>query len=156
MTRNTLTVKGASNSQLLAPSVLGMTSENISIAKVMPPAIRASKLLDESPIKLLSASLNIIAACEPTPIAPTVWAMVFNVRIAASGWSMSALKRARSLAIGLFLFCCMPTKAGVILRSTASNIEQRKEKIILTRKKVTKSPINMIYACFSQQLFLHE
>lgn len=34
---------------------------------------------------------QIDAASAPTPIAPTVWAMVFRVRIAASGLSMLAL-----------------------------------------------------------------
>ena len=39
-----------------------------------------------------AVSAQIIAACSPTPMAPTVWAMVLRVRMAARGRSMFSLK----------------------------------------------------------------
>ena len=44
---------------------------------------------------------QISVACAPTPIAPTVWAIVFRVRIAASGRSTFSRKRCRRLPVGL-------------------------------------------------------
>jgi len=45
------------------------------------------------------------------------------------------------LAINVSSCSWIPTYAGVMLNKTASKIEQRKEKKILTKKKVTKRPI---------------
>ena len=128
-------------SQLLAPIVLGITSDKIRIASVMKPAINASQLISVKPNTVRELDPKIVDACDPTPIAPTVCAIVFKVRIAARGLSISSLKLTRSLAINVSSCSWIPTYAGVMLNRTASKIEQRKEKKILTKKKVTRSPI---------------
>ena len=101
ITLSVRTVMGVSFSQLLAPIVFGITSERIKIANVMPAAIRASQLIRESPKITSEADPKSTDAWEPTPIAPTVCAIVFKVRIAASGRSISSLNRTRSFAIGV-------------------------------------------------------
>ena len=46
-------------------------------------------------------SAQMAAACAPAPVAPTVWAMVLSVRMAASGRSTSALRAlSRSAVLG--------------------------------------------------------
>ena len=82
-------------SQLLAPIVLGITSDKIRIASVMKPAINASQLISVKPNTVRELDPKIVDACDPTPIAPTVCAIVFKVRIAARGLSISSLKLTR-------------------------------------------------------------
>ena len=65
--------------------VLGMISETNRISSVISAEAIPSQ-----------ASPNTTVTWAPTPVAPTVWAMVLSVRIAASGWSML---RFRSLSL---------------------------------------------------------
>ncbi|ELP31382.1 hypothetical protein RBSWK_04700 [Rhodopirellula baltica SWK14] len=59
-------------------------------------------------------------ASAPTPAAPIVWAIVFKLKIAASGRSMLAFNRLkRFAAIGL-VFSSVATNEGVIDSNTAS------------------------------------
>src|SRR5690606_16683526 len=63
-------------------------SDKIKIAAVITPGTTRPVISG-----LLVAQI-LVASC-PTPIAPTVWAIVFNVRIAASGRSILSLKSFR-------------------------------------------------------------
>ena len=74
--------------QYSAPIVFGTISEKTSIAIVIV-AGTATRVIQGF------ACAQITAACSPTPIAPTVCAMVLSVRIAARGRSMLALKSSR-------------------------------------------------------------
>lgn len=79
------TVKGAKACQYTAPRVFGTISESTRIARVMAAGTI-------TPVISGFESAQIAEACWPTPMAPTVWAMVLSVRIAARGRSTSALK----------------------------------------------------------------
>ena len=63
----------------------------------------------------------------PTPAAPTVWAIVFRLRIAASGRSMCVFSRCSRRPVAGRSCCNRATCEGVTLSSTASRIEQRNE-----------------------------
>ncbi len=65
--------------------VFGMISDRIRMASVIATGMMA--LVTQG---LVSAQMA--AAWPPTPMAPTVWAMVLSVRIAARGRSMLLLK----------------------------------------------------------------
>ena len=75
----------ASCLQNVAPMVLGMISDSTSTAKVSAAAKMPTA---RPPPKTRSASA-------PLTVAPTVWAMVFRVRIAAIGSSICRFIRAR-------------------------------------------------------------
>ncbi len=70
---------------------------------------------------------NTFSACTPAPAAPSVCANVLSVRMAASGRSMSALSARRRAPAVLPSASSAATKLGVMLSSTASMIEHRKE-----------------------------
>ncbi len=113
---------GASLRQYTAPRVLGMISEKNRISSVS--TAEAIARISEPQIP---------CAWAPTPAAPTVWAIVFRLRIAASGRSTSAFMAAsRALTAGRSSRS-RAMNAGVTLSSTASSTEQRKEKPRATR-----------------------
>ena len=87
----------------------------------------------------ISEAPQIAVAWAPTPIAPTVWAMVFSVRMADSGRSMSALKRC-SDSPGSPPSCTLAwVNDGVMLNSTASQIEHRNENMMDMKKNAMSS-----------------
>ena len=87
-----------------------------------------------------SCPANIGAARAPTPIAPAVCAIVFKVRIAERGLSMSFLNPSKDLPSADPLFNSVLTKVGVILNNTASQMEHKNENTIDTSAN-NKSPI---------------
>ena len=102
--------------QYIAPSVLGMISETKRIRSVRTAEVTAS-----------TSDPQRRCASAPTPAAPTVWAMVLRLRIAARGRSMCNLS-ARTRAPTLGRSCSSLARwDGVMLRSAASRIEQRNE-----------------------------
>ena len=101
-----------------------MISERMSTASVMSAPARCSQ--NPPPV--------IAATCAPTPIAPTVCAMVFNVRIEVSGafrsdFSLSSITPVRGRS-----FFFLATKGCVMLRSTASQTEQKNDTPMATAK----------------------
>ena len=79
-TRMVRTVKPNSCFQCVEPMVFGIISEKMRINRVVTP--------DTTPNH---ASPNTTLVCKPTPAAPMVLAIVFNERMAASGFSGSVL-----------------------------------------------------------------
>ena len=127
--RSECTVKVTKRCQCNAPMVLGTISENTNIAMVMVAgtAIRVIHGL---------ASAQIRAACAPTPMAPTVWAIVLSVRMAARGRSMLALNSSSVWPTRVPFWESTRAWLGEMLRSTASHREQRKENTSASKKKV--------------------
>ena len=87
---STAATKPVSRDQKIAPSVLGMISDRNRISSVSTADVTAS-----------TPDPHSRCASAPTPAAPTVWAIVFKLRIAASGrsiWVFSRRNRGRSPA----------------------------------------------------------
>jgi hypothetical protein len=122
-----LTVNGANFFQLFAPIVFGMISERNSISSVITTATIISHVKNFAGC---SQSTNTLVAAAPTPIAPSVCAIVFKVRIADRGRSISCLNALRDFPIEEPFCNSVLTNEGVILNSTASHIEHRNEKQI--------------------------
>jgi len=112
--------------------VFGIISERIKIAIV----IIADTIQNELP-----SSPKTFSACTPTKMAPTVCAMVFTVRIAISGLSISFLKLLRVVAKDFPSFFLILIKVGVMLNSTASKIEHINEKKIASVAYKIRIPI---------------
>ena len=64
-------------------------------------------------------------------MAPTVCAIVFNVKIIINGSSIESFKSDNVFAYFLPSLISIFIKVVLILRSTASRIEQRKERLIV-------------------------
>ena len=67
---------------------------------------------------------------------------LFKVNMAERGLSISSFRLFSLFPISGFSLCMRLTYDGVILKITASQIEQRKENTIETTKKKIKVPIN--------------
>ena len=79
-------------------------------------------------------SAHILVACSPTPIAPTVWAMVFRVKMAARDWSTLSCFNSLSSLASLGRCSRRPAmKDGVMLNRTASATLHRNEKTRASR-----------------------
>ena len=124
------TANGASRRQLFAPIVFGMISEKTKIARVISAAMTDSHPTDK-PRKSNPLWLpNTLEAWAPTPIAPTVWAIVLSVRIADNGLSISSVNSVSFIPVKEPSSRALLTYDGVTLSKTASQIEHKNEKMM--------------------------
>ena len=87
---------------------------------------------------------NTVVAFAPEPIAPTVCAIVFNVRIAARERSTFSCFNFLSNEARFGCFCSNPAiNEGVILSRTASAIEQRNENTRAIKTYIASSTISI-------------
>ena len=96
--------------------VLGIISEKIRIQNVNPTDITATV-----------SEPKTCKVCAPTPAAPTVFATVLIVKIAARGLLISSFNACRILPLFGFDFMRVPIWEWVTERMTDSSIEQINE-----------------------------
>ena len=86
-------------------------------------------------------------ACAPTAVAPAVFAMVFNDKIAERGRSGSRFNRWINFHNFGLEFFNASTKLGVILKTTASSVEQTNERPRVPASNRNNSNIRQIQGC---------
>ena len=106
----------ASGRAYVAPMVFGMISEMTSTSSVSTADVAPTQALPKTTIDWA-----------PTPAAPTVWAMVLSVRMAASGRSIVCLNRRRRRPARFPVRAITSASETVSVSRTASHSEHRND-----------------------------